>query len=355
MPRCSLHNLIPPPQGDAASLPAWGTVIVVSLMICALLSSTWEERLLADRPRVILRGAGPKTPQPVQAGRGRTRSASSVFQKIRESGGVISAEYGFVNYNDDPLTVSFSIPSRELAAYKQDYGYTPAERAEIDQWLKSAHEEAYRSAMKHRQSQEQLNRAGEKINAEYQAKLAAFLRSRGFAMQGGTTLIVDVPEIVRRNVKQLRGVALEINSAGVKLGYDSDSIISAAIALVQTAVRYENVPMEANGRQTGGLSPPLETMAIGKGDCDTKTALLGAILLNWDRIKAIGVGVPNHYLIGVLRSPAKGDVYVEYKGLRYVLVEPAGPGWLPPGAVSRDTVALLNARKSLKIEPFSHH
>jgi hypothetical protein len=348
MPLSSMHN---PAHQLVTSLPAWGGIIIATLAVCTLLSASWEQRLQDEQPRVVLRGAGPRSSPPGQISRGRQTPGSHVFQKIRESGGIISAEYGFVNYNDDPLTVFYSIPSRELSAYKLDYGYTTAERNAFDLWQKHANDEAYQHAVRTRQSQEQLNRAGEKISQEHRSKLATFFHARGFSLKDNT-LIVDIPEVVRRNVKKLRGVALEINRSGEKLGYDSDSIISAAIALVQTAVRYENVPMESAGRQTGGFYPPLETMATGRGDCDTKTALLGAILLNWDRIKAIGVGVPNHYLMGVLRSPAKGDVYVEYKGLRYVLVEPAGPGWLPPGTVSRDTVALLNARKSLKIEPF---
>jgi len=340
------------PYFARAPLSFWGLVMVLTLLVCSFISYSWEQLLLTDRPGVILRGSGPKNPQPLQQPRGKAAPSPQTFQKIRETGGQIASEYGFVNYNDDPLTVSFSINSRDLATYMLDYGYTPAERASLDQWLKSASEEAYQQAARTRQTQEQLNRAGERINAEYRAKLAAFYRSRGFTVLDGNTVIADVPELVRRNVKKVRPIALEINRSAEKLGYDSDSIITAVVSLVQTALRYELVPTEVKGRHTGGVYPPLEALALGKGDCDTKTALLGAILLNWDRLKVIGMGVPNHYLMGVLRNPAKGDVYVEYKGLRYVLVEPSGPGWLPPGTVSRETVALLNARKNLKIEQF---
>lgn len=342
-----------PPYFDRFPLAFWGTVMVLSLLVCARLAARWEKLLVAAPPAFITREAGPKNAPPVQRVKGSP--TTHIFQKIRESGGIISAEYGFVNFNNDPLTVSFSMSSRELAAYRLDYGYTAGEKASLDQWLKHAGEEAYKQAVRNRQSQEQLNRAGERINAEYSSKLMAFYRSRGFTVIEGNTIMVDIPEIVRRNVKKVRNVALSINSSGETLGYDSDSIITAALSLVQTAIRYENVPLESHGRQTGGLIPPLEALAIGTGDCDTKAALLGAILLNWDRVKVIGIGVPNHYLMGVLRNPAKGDVYVEHRGLRYVLVEPAGPGWLPPGTVSRETVALLNARKNLKIELFSAH
>jgi len=334
-------------------LTFWGSVMVLTLLVCAFISYTWEKLLLSDRPEVILRGSGAKSPQPIQQAKAKAAPSVQTFQKIRENGGQITADYGFVNYNDDPLKVSFSINSRDLAAYKLDYGYTPAERASLDHWLKNASEEAYQQATRTRQGQDQLNRTGERINAEYRAKLATFYRSRGFIVLEGNTVIADIPELVRRNVKKVRPIALEINRNAEKLGYDSDSIITAAVSLVQTALRYELVPTEVKGRHSGGVYPPLEALALGTGDCDTKTALLGAILLNWDRLKVIGMGVPNHYLMGVLRNPAKGDVYVEHKGLRYVLVEPAGPVWLPPGTVSRETVALLNARKDLKIEQFS--
>lgn len=277
----------------------------------------------------------------------------SSYQKIRESGGLVSAEYGFVNFNSDQLSVNFSIAAKELAAYRHEYGYTAAERGAIDQWQKKAVEDAYQSAVRSRQGQDELNRAGERIAAEYRARINSFYRSRGFRLTDGNVLLADIPDIVQRNVRRVKPVALSLNSAAEKLGYDSDSIIAAALSFIQTAVQYENVPLAIKGRQTGGIYPPLETLALGKGDCDTKSALLAAILLNWNRIRVVGVGVPNHYLMGVLRNPAKGDVFVEYKGARYVLMEPAGPGWLPPGTVDKKTLSLLSAIDNVRIEPLT--
>jgi hypothetical protein len=267
---------------------------------------------------------------------------------------MLTADYGFTNFNNDPLTITFAIPAKELAAYRLEYGFTAAERSAIDQWQKTAIEEAYKQAVKNRQNQEQLNRAGEKIALEYKARLVNFYNSRGFALLEGNILVADIPGMVKRNVRKVKSVALSLNNSAERLGYDSDSIIAAATSFIQTAVLYENVPMEVKGRQTGGVYPPLETLAVGKGDCDTKSGLLGSILLNWDRMKVVGVGVPGHYLIGILRNPAKGDAFVEYKGARYVLAEPAGPGWLPIGTVDKRTLALLNASDKIKIEPFTN-
>src|SRR6185369_13092630 len=310
------------------------------------MGATWQERLDCEGTGVVLRGSSEQAAR-VQATRQGSKSQSS--QKLRETNGTIIADYGFLNFNNDQLTLTFSIPVKELAAYRLEYGYTASEKAAIDQWQQAAVEDAYKNAVKRRQTQEQLDQAGELIAKEYRSRLANFYRSRGFSLLDRNLLVADIPEIVRRNVRRVKGIALSLNSSGERLGYDSDSIIAAALSFVQTAILYENVPMEIKGRQTGGVYPPLETLSSGKGDCDTKSALLAAILLNWNRIKVVGVGVPNHYLVGILRNPAKGDAFVEYKGARYVLVEPAGPGWLQPGSVDRRTLSLLNASDKVRI------
>ncbi len=331
---------------NSHSLRLWGGLMLCSFLVCVIMGAAWQEQLARESTGVVLRGVSEQAPS-------RKGSKSPATQRIREAGGTITAEYGFLNFNNDQLALTFSIPAKELASYRLEYGYTAAEKAGIDQWQQTAVDEAYKNAVKHRQSQEQLNSAGEKITKEYKTRLANFYRSRGFALLERNLLAADIPDIVRRNVRKVRNVALSLNSSGEKLGYDSDSIISAAISFVQTAVFYENVPLEFKGRQTGGVYPPLECIASGKGDCDTKSALLAAILLNWNRVKVVGVAVPNHYLIGILRNPAKGDAFVEYNNAKYVLVEPAGPGWLMPGSVDRRTLSLLNASDKIKIEPFT--
>lgn len=323
-------------------------LICASLVICAVLGSSWEKRLHIDQPSLLLLGAAPQETATAKSGKGKAQAS----QKIRENNGIITAEYGFQNFNSDHLSVSFSIPARELAAYKGEYGYTQAERKSLDEWQKSAIDSAYKNAVNNGHSQEQLNRASEKIAAEYKERMKSFYMSRGFSLEG-KLLKANIPEIVRRNVRHLRPIAIAINNQGEKHGYDGDSLIAAALSLVQTAVSYETVPLDIAGRQTGGIYPPMEAITRGGGDCDTKTALLGSILLNWGKLRLIGIGVPGHYLMGILRNPAKGDAFVEYKGLRYVLMEPAGPGWLPPGTIDQNTAARMNAEGNLKIELFT--
>jgi hypothetical protein len=122
--------------------------------------------------------------------------------------------------------------------------------------------------------------------------------------------------------------------------------------LAQIAMFYKEPDDVIDGVHNGGLLPPLTSVAYGWGDCDTKTGVVASILANWPDTKMVGISVPGHFLMGVLQVPEKGDTIIEYGGLQYVLLEPAGPAWLPPGHVGEETSALLAGRDGYKIEPF---
>jgi len=275
------------------------------------------------------------------------------FQRLRRTTEAVRAEYGFVNFNDDALRVTLSLPQPELESYQAGYGYTEAELDALLAWQRQALQEAFQAAMKNRSSQADLDRAGAEIRAEYFRRHRELLLARGFRFLGANLLAPDIPAIVRRNVQPLRPLALAINQAVADRGYDTEALFGAGLSLVQTSLRYKALPPEEAGRVTGGMRPPLLALATGEGDCDSKSALLAATLLNWDRVRLVGVGVPNHYLLGILRNPARGDAFVEYGGLQYVLAEPAGPGWLPPGHVARTTLELLGAGDGVTIEPLT--
>ena len=56
----------------------------------------------------------------------------------------------------------------------------------------------------------------------------------------------------------------------------------------------------------------------------------------------IGVLIPEHFLLGVQRTPVSGQFYVEFEGLPYVLMETAGPGVVPAGVVGDSTKAYID-------------
>ena len=336
----------------SASPLSWGVVILLSLCWCLLLVRPPEARRGAWRVQLPLTVREAGADIIIDHARKKPRET---YQRIREKDGVVSAEYGFKNYNNDSLSVQFSITARELASYRSGYGYLATELEELLQWQRDALKAAYQSSLQEDSpTREQLAKLYEDIKASYLTKFRMLLISRGFVVQPNNVLTIDMPSIVRRNIKHVRPLAAELERQGEAHGYRSESILSSALSLVQTALLYDEVPMEVDGRRIGGMYPPMDAIFKGKGDCDSKSALLASILLNWDQVKLIGVVTPTHYLIGILRNPVRGEAFVEYKGLRYVLLEPAGPAWLSPGTIGPETEALITAGREVRIEPLTH-
>jgi hypothetical protein len=164
-------------------------------------------------------------------------------------------------------------------------------------------------------------------------------------------LFVDIPQVVRRNRDAVRPVVAALRELGAQRGGDEAWMLEAAVALVQTGLEYRQPSDVENGRETLGFYTPARALEQGFGDCDTKSALLAAILADLGQSGIVGVRVPGHYLLGVAREPKPGDAFVTWEGRRYVLIEAAGPAHRPPGQVSDRTRAAIAAREPMRIDP----
>ena len=278
--------------------------------------------------------------------------SNGATQRLQTLAGALAASYSFTNFNQDRLAIEFRLARAAWARYDGTFGYYKRDIAAIDAWHNAARQGAYKLAVKQRRGQAQLDAAMVSLQGERDAKVRDYMTARGFKLDGDVAA-VDIPALVKKNGPLLNPVGQTLDRIAIQRGYASDSLIGAAASLVQTALAYRAPPaVEPDGRHTGGLLPPATALLKGWGDCDTKTALLSSILVNWPQMRAVGVAVPGHYLMGVLRIPNKGDAFVEYDGLQYVLIEPAGPAWLPPGQIAQSTLTLLEAGDGFKIEPF---
>ena len=324
------------------SILSWSLIAAGSLALSASLVNTWETQQLpiATENSLRLQGYG------YAEASGNTGS-----RKIFQRDGTAVAQYRFKNFNNDPMQVELSVPVDLLEAYWKGYGYTQAELDSLKEWQNTAVKDTYQYVVNHSLPQADLDRMSADIKDKYQQKVHDLMHGRGLKYKKKGVLIPDIPSIAQRNVDHLGPVALDIGRFAKAKNYDALDVVGATLSLMQTGLEYERIPLKKQERIIGGIYPPLVAMAEGRGDCDTKTALMASILLNWDMAKLIGVGMPNHYLLGVLRTPAKGDAFVEYNGLTYVLMEPAGPGWVPPGIVSEYTLQLLNAGDQIALEP----
>lgn len=281
-----------------------------------------------------------------------TRKESGTFQRIYKESGQLKASYGFINFNKDRLTVNFAMSERDFKSYSGGYGYTDTDMARLKIWHDATRTEAWTEAYK-AGGKAAAEKAVAEADLDYDTKLRAMLRSRGLAMRAGNVVENDIPVIVKKNVKLLNPLAMSIQRIAEQRRYPEESVIGAALSLVQTALRYKIPPKLEGELHTCGLLPPARALLSGWGDCDTKTALLGSILGSWSGIRMVGIAVPGHYLMAIRRLPGKGDLFVRYEGLEYVLVEPAGPAWLEPGMVGDLTRSLLGGKQGYRVEPFS--
>lgn len=278
--------------------------------------------------------------------------AGQTFQRTRRGADGYFAEYGFRNFNRDLLTVRFSVSRKAFEEYDAGFGYTKADLDAIDEWHNTARQGAYQYAVKQKKGQGAIDAAMANLKLERDRKVKEYMSSRGFKLLPGNVVRVDMPLIVRQNAPQMKNLALAFETIATERRYDSESLIGAVTSMVQTALTYRIPPTSDGAKHTGGLLPPMKAIVSGWGDCDTKTGLLASILANWPHMRMVGLAVPSHYLMAVLRIPGKGDMFIEHGGLQYVLIEPAGPAWLPPGTVSEGTVSMLQAAEGYNIEPF---
>jgi len=282
-----------------------------------------------------------------------TRVESGTAQRIYKTAGTLNAFYKFTNFRKDVLTIDYSMNEKQFYTLAAKYGYKSSELDKLQNWYKQERKHVWDENISKGESA--AKRALEISDGDYDAKVRAFLYSRGLSLMASTkTIEPDVPNIIKKNRDIVKSVALDINAAAKEKRYSSEDIVGSVLSLVQTAIIYKIPPLQEqkSGIHIVGIFPPFRTLLTGWGDCDTKTALAGAILGNWSNIKMIGVSVPGHYLMAIRRMPAKGDIFITYKGSEYVLLEPAGPAWLPPGSVAESTKRLIARQTNYKIEPF---
>ncbi len=186
-------------------------------------------------------------------------------------------------------------------------------------------------------------------------EMTRYLQARGVRVRHINAqhmrLSVDVPAVVARNRERVTPVAGALRDLAARHGHGHEWTLEAAMALVQGGMAYGHPAGVENGRRIIGFYPPPRALAEGYGDCDTKAALLAAILGNLTDAAIIGVKVPDHYLLGIAAEPAPGQAWITHEGRSYVLVEAAGPAVRRPGDVSDQTTYALNNQAILRIDP----
>ena len=134
-----------------------------------------------------------------------------------------------------------------------------------------------------------------------------------------------------------------------KLGRNGRDLIAYISGFVQNLEYRVPDPVRAlpwNKNQkihTMGVNMPIETLHNGWGDCDSKSVLLASLFSNLTQASAIFVEGDEHIFIGVAGVPMRNDHFVEYRNIKYILIETTTP-W-PVGKIPQENWQRFRANK----------
>lgn len=297
----------------------WAASVLALLLACNL---AWASATPEEDATLISAGTEP----------GTAKAARYLSLPGAEGESWISTS--FRTFDNEPLTLDFSLPPGASQASLREFGSSDAE---LDGLMRSC------------------MASGDCRQAVFDRQTTRYYREHALRLRNtpdrGTQLYVDVAQVVERNRDRVLPVVAALRRVADERGYDQQWLIAAAVALVQSGLAYRKPEGREDGRDIFGFYPPLRALERGYGDCDTKAALLAAILQNLTDAPLIGVHVPQHYLLGIAATPQADQAWLSYGGRTYVLVETAGPGKLPPGNIARHTQAALTRGEDVRIDP----
>lgn len=295
------------------------TAILLLGLLSPAATSAHDVPLMMKFPGVV-----PRTLHPADEAR---------YQRVQEQG-VVRVQAQFDDAQGKPQRIGFAIDAALGAESMRTFGFSPSEIQAMN---------------------ERCNQAPDCSQAELDQSLDRYFRRHALRVtrEPGqrARLSVDIPAVVRRHREHTQPVATALRALGEERGFDTYQMVAAAASLVQQALGYRTPSAQEDGRNTLGFYPPPRALEEGYGDCDTKSALLAAILANLGEDRIIGVRVPNHYLLGLAREPRPGDQHLKYEGRSYVLIEAAGPARRLPGDVAKATRTALLSGEPLRIDP----
>lgn len=171
-----------------------------------------------------------------------------------------------------------------------------------------------------------------------------------FESRGQKFVMPDHRRIAKRYVKAMQPVAQAIEKA--TQGLSARQKINYALNFIQS-IPYDQLLSRytSNG---AGFQTPYGLLSSNKGDCDTKSVALAAVLRSlFPNVRLMMVYTPGHAFLGFNFQQGQGDYALKINGTTFVLAEPAGPGLAGVGIISSDSRRRLEqGRYSYQEVPF---
>lgn len=168
-----------------------------------------------------------------------------------------------------------------------------------------------------------------------------------FRRAEGDAIYVDHAAAARHFGPILRPLADALRG----LGGDERALVGHALHLLQT-IPYDDF---RDPRTSGGgldFATPPAMFKINKGECDSKSVALGAVLRSLaPSLSQVFVTVPGHVFLAASLPPRPGDDVLRHDGRTYVALEPTGPGLAPVGVAGERSASFLARRSGYNVFP----
>ena len=150
---------------------------------------------------------------------------------------------------------------------------------------------------------------------------------------------VNYDWVVQKSIHDIRDAARRIQSAARKSGYHKPRELVGAMASFVQELEYRlpgEFRINADGDRilTAGAMMPIQTLAEGWGDCDTKSLLFASLVRSLDLADVCFVAMQDHLFAAVRLRASPGDHVIRHNGSDWLLVE-LSDAW-PLGHVPQD-------------------
>lgn len=162
----------------------------------------------------------------------------------------------------------------------------------------------------------------------------------------GNAIYVDHAGAARHFGPILRPVADALRA----LGGDERTLVGHALNFVQT-IPYDDFH---DPRSAGGIdfAAPPAMFKLNKGECDSKSVALGAILRTLaPSLAQVFVTLPGHVFVAASLPPRAGDDVVRHEGRAYVALEATGPDLAPVGVAGQRSTGFLAQGSGYRVFP----
>jgi hypothetical protein len=177
---------------------------------------------------------------------------------------------------------------------------------------------------------------GADVAADYRLRrtrqqLAGRAARRGVTIRfedDGIVILPDYDWIIENSEEDVRDLARQIQHIAAADG-SQRKLYRVAASFVQS-FDYR-IPREIRKNRGGervnnlGIATPIEVLYHKWGDCDSKSLLFASILSHFAGQRLIFLRGQDHLFVGVRGIPRLGDHFVEFLGVRYVLIEMTSP------------------------------